>query len=175
MWLTWPTIVVSDNSACVLTLSGQASGELLQSPRRHMNRAAKLRLSPYYSWSSWWGLPYVNYTKKVIYCGTRNNVFLPVYITTIIHIKNQNKVVAFLVAWLFTMPHVWKMFLSIMINHCWRELWPNTIEWDHWSWCSLWWYIFTTHSCKSSVSNTFSKISLAWHMSSYNYKAWRQL
>jgi hypothetical protein len=45
-------------------------------------------------------------------------VFLPVYITTIIHIKNQNKVVAFLVAWLFTMPHVWKMFLSIMINHC---------------------------------------------------------
>jgi hypothetical protein len=59
-----------------------------------------------------------NYTKKVIYCGTQNNVLLPVYITTIIHIQNQNKVVEFLVAWLFTMPHVQKMFLSVMINHC---------------------------------------------------------
>jgi hypothetical protein len=29
----------------------------------------------------------------VIYCGTQNNVLLPVYITTIIHIQNQNKVV----------------------------------------------------------------------------------
>jgi hypothetical protein len=48
----------------------------------------------------------VNYTKKVIYCGTQNNVLLPVYITTIIHIQNQNKVVVLLVAWLFTMPHV---------------------------------------------------------------------
>jgi hypothetical protein len=46
------------------------------------------------------------YTKKVIYCGTQNNVLLLVYITTIIHIQNQNKVVEFLVAWLFTMPHV---------------------------------------------------------------------
>jgi hypothetical protein len=46
------------------------------------------------------------YTKNVIYCGTQNNVFLPVYITTIIHIQNQYKVVEFLVAWLFTMPHV---------------------------------------------------------------------
>jgi hypothetical protein len=35
----------------------------------------------------------VYYTKKVIYCGTQNNVLLPVYITTIIHIQNQNKVV----------------------------------------------------------------------------------
>jgi hypothetical protein len=58
------------------------------------------------------------YTKKVIYCGTQNNVLLPVYITTIIHIQNQNKVVELLVAWFFTMPHVWKMFLSVMINHC---------------------------------------------------------
>jgi hypothetical protein len=47
-----------------------------------------------------------NYTKKVIYCGTQNNVLLRVYITTIIHIQNQNKVVELLVAWLFTMPHV---------------------------------------------------------------------
>jgi hypothetical protein len=112
-----------------------------------------------------------HYTKKVIYCGTQNNVLLHVYITTIIHIQNQNKVVELLVAWLFTMPHVWKMFLSIMINHCWRELWPNTIEWDYWSWCSLWWCNFNTHSCKSNLSNTFSKISLGLHMSSYNYKA----
>jgi hypothetical protein len=52
-------------------------------------------------WSSW-----LDYTKKVIYCGTQNNVLLPIYITTIIHIQNQNKVVEFLVAWLFTMPHV---------------------------------------------------------------------
>jgi hypothetical protein len=58
------------------------------------------------------------YTKKVIYCGTQNNVLLPVYITTIIHTQNQNKVVELLVAWLFTMPHVWKMFLLVMINHC---------------------------------------------------------
>jgi hypothetical protein len=50
-----------------------------------------------------------------------------------------------LVAWLFTMPHVWKMFLSVMINHCLRELWPITIEWDYWSWCSLWLCIFNTH------------------------------
>jgi hypothetical protein len=63
-----------------------------------------------------WGSP--EYTKKVIYCGTQSSVLLPVYITTIIHIQNQNKVVELLVAWLFTMPHVWKMFLSVMINHC---------------------------------------------------------
>jgi hypothetical protein len=36
-------------------------------------------------------------------------VLLLVYNTTIIHIQNQNKVVEFLVAWLFTMPHVWKI------------------------------------------------------------------
>jgi hypothetical protein len=47
-----------------------------------------------------------NYTKKMIYCGTKNNVFLHVYITTIIHIQVQNKMVEFLVAWLFTMPYV---------------------------------------------------------------------
>jgi hypothetical protein len=39
-----------------------------------------------------------NYTKKMIYCGTQNNVLLLVYSTTIIHIQNQNKVVEFLVA-----------------------------------------------------------------------------
>jgi hypothetical protein len=61
----------------------------------------------------------------VIYCGTQHNELLHVYITTIIHIQNQNKVVEFLEAWLFTMPHVWKMFLLVMIilkgivaNHC---------------------------------------------------------
>jgi hypothetical protein len=59
----------------------------------------------------------VDYTEKVIYCRTQNNVLLHVYNTTIIHIQNQNKVVEFLVAWLFTMPHVWKMFLSVMINY----------------------------------------------------------
>jgi hypothetical protein len=37
---------------------------------------------------------------------------------TIIHIQNQNKVVELLVAWLFTKPHVWKMFQTVMINHC---------------------------------------------------------
>jgi hypothetical protein len=58
------------------------------------------------------------YTKKVIYCGTQNNVLLSIYIITIIHIQNQNKVVEFLAAWLFIMPHVWKMFLLIMINLC---------------------------------------------------------
>jgi hypothetical protein len=60
----------------------------------------------------------MHYTKKVIYCGTQHNELLPVYITTIIHIQNQNKVVELLVAWLFTKPHVWKMFQTIMINHC---------------------------------------------------------
>jgi hypothetical protein len=111
-----------------------------------------------------------NYTKKMIYCGTKNNVFLHVYITTIIHIQVQNKMVEFLVAWLFTMPYVWKMFLSIMINHCWRELWPITIERDYWSWCSLWWCIFNIHYCRSSFSNTFFETFLGLHMSSYNYK-----
>jgi hypothetical protein len=51
-----------------------------------------------------------NYTKKMIYCGTQNNVLLLVYI---IHIQNQNKVVEFLVAWLFTMPH----FEDVLINY----------------------------------------------------------
>jgi hypothetical protein len=31
--------------------------------------------------------PCCSYTKKVIYCGTQNNVLLPVYITTIIMFK----------------------------------------------------------------------------------------
>jgi hypothetical protein len=60
----------------------------------------------------------LDYTEKVIYCGIQNNVLLHVYSTTIFHIQNQNKVVECLVAWFFTMPHVWKMFLSVMINHC---------------------------------------------------------
>jgi hypothetical protein len=51
-----------------------------------------------------------HYTEKVIYCGSQNNVVLLVYCTIIIHIQNQNKVVEFLMAWLFTMPHIWKMF-----------------------------------------------------------------
>jgi hypothetical protein len=124
-----------------------------------------------FSFSLSWLQPLHDYTKKVIYCGIQNNVLLPVYIITIIHIQNQNKVVEFLVAWLFTMSHVWKMFLSVMINLCWRELWSIAIEWDYWSWCSLWWCIFNTHFYKSYLSNTFSEISLGLHMSSYNYKA----
>jgi hypothetical protein len=32
----------------------------------------------------------MHYTRKLIYCGTQNNVLLPVYITTIIQIQNQN-------------------------------------------------------------------------------------
>jgi hypothetical protein len=41
-----------------------------------------------------------NYTKKVICCGTQNNVLLLVFCTIIIHIQDQNKVVECLVAWL---------------------------------------------------------------------------
>jgi hypothetical protein len=92
----------------------------------------------------WWNF-IINYIEKVIYCGTENNVLLLVYSSTIIHIQNQNKAVEFLVAWLFTMPYIWKMFLWVVINHYWRELWPITIERDYWSWCSLWCCIFNTH------------------------------
>jgi hypothetical protein len=49
------------------------------------------------------GLRRWDYTKTVIYCGIQNNVLLLVYHTTIVHIQNQNKVVEFLVAWLFIM------------------------------------------------------------------------
>ena len=52
----------------------------------------------------------ISYTEKVIYCGIQNNVFLPIYHTSINHIQNQNKVTEFLVAWLFTMPYSWKIF-----------------------------------------------------------------
>jgi hypothetical protein len=59
----------------------------------------------------------LDYIKTVIYRGTQNNVLLFVRCTTIIHIQKRNKVVGFLMVGLFTMPRVWKILRSIMIDH----------------------------------------------------------
>jgi hypothetical protein len=64
----------------------------------------------------WWSL--WDYTKKVIYCGIRNIVTLPIYYTTLISIQRRNKVVGHLMQGLLTM-------------HAFGEAVTTTTTWFH--------------------------------------------